>query len=165
MVDIALIIGAIAIVLAIVALGLGGYGLTKSSSEGTKGSPGPPGPPGPAGGPPGPPGPPGAGIAGSTGGTTCPGSPNCADLVKLKALLTYMEVSNNEIVFKTAPRFTEGMNIPLNKPINFGSEMRILSDGGHIILGKQSGCVSVYVRNDSRLFARAYQPMDDGRFC
>ncbi len=51
MVDVGLIIGGIAILLAIVALGLSGYGLTKTSTaiDGAKGSPGPPGPPGNSG--------------------------------------------------------------------------------------------------------------------
>jgi hypothetical protein len=66
MVDVGSIIGAIGIVLAIIALALAGYSLSKSSSEGPKG---PPGPPGPAGGPPGPPGPPGSGVAGTTAGS------------------------------------------------------------------------------------------------
>jgi hypothetical protein len=143
MVDVALIVGAVGIILAIVALAIAGYGLTKSSSEGQKG---PPGPPGPAGGPPGPPGPPGSGIAGTTAGSACPGIPNCVEFNKLKALLNYMDISNNRLVFK------EGFNIPDGKPILLGPNMRIDGINSHIRMGGSQGCNSFVVPNDGRIY-------------
>jgi hypothetical protein len=132
MVDVGLIVGAIGIILAIVALAIAGYGLTKSSSEGAKGPPGPPGPAGPAGGPPGPPGPPGSGVAGTTGGAPCPGIPNCAEFAKLKALLPYMEVSNNKLIFKEGilfnsnPTFSQGLSLPNAAPIYLGDTFTLV---------------------------------------
>ena len=86
MVDVGLIIGAIAIILAIVALGLGGYSLTKSSAKGTTG---PPGAPGPSNGPPGPPGPPGA--AGATAGGSSIGL-NSSEISKLRNFISSLQI-------------------------------------------------------------------------
>ena len=158
MVDVGLIIGAIAIVLAIVAIGLGGYALTKLGSGGTGGAKGPPGPPGPPGI---------TGASGLTGGsgTNCTNGPTCPNLVKLKLFLNYMDIINNQLVFKQQPLFDEGLKIPLDKKIDFGENMRINCDGAHIIFGTQGGCQCLYVRQDSSLYSRAYRVQNDARFC
>jgi hypothetical protein len=83
MVEVGLIVGGVAILIAIIALALGGYALTKSGKEGPKG---PVGPPGPAGGSvAGPPGSPGSQQGQGTG---CPATsiPTCDESLKLKKL-------------------------------------------------------------------------------
>ena len=110
MVDVGLIIGAVAIILAILALGLGGYSLTQSDS-GEKGSPGAVGPPGPPG------------IAGTTeGGTTCQTIllPTCGESAKLKLLLNYMDITNNQLVFTSRPTFNQGLYVPNSSTIGLG---------------------------------------------
>jgi hypothetical protein len=81
MVDIGLIVGGIAIFLAIVALALGGYGLTKSGTQGEKGPPGPPGSQGTTSG----------------GGSNCPGGPTCLELATLSKL---SKIINDEKIAK-----------------------------------------------------------------
>lgn len=118
-----LIIGGIAIILAIIALALGGYGLTRSG-----GPPGPPGPAGPAGpaSPAGSSGTPGN-TASNSGGLVCPGGQTCLENVRLKRLLEYIDISNNELIFKgptkfnVTPMFTSGLNILGGSSLNIGN--------------------------------------------
>jgi hypothetical protein len=124
MVDVGLIIGAIALIFAIVALALGGYGLTKSATEGSKGSPGPAGPVGPPGppngpqGPIGPPGPPGAGIIGTTGGAICPNKITCQDVGKLGDLAKILTNDKIEKLNVLMDKITLGTNKELNLDVN-----------------------------------------------
>lgn len=126
MVDVGLIVGAIALVFAIVALALGGYGLTKSGTgtEGSKGPPGPAGPVGPPGppngpqGPIGPPGPPGAGIIGTTGGAICPNKITCQEVGKLGALAKVLTDDKIEKLNVLMDKITLGTNKELNLDVN-----------------------------------------------
>lgn len=128
MVDVGLIVGAIAILLSLIGIGLGGYSLTKSGSEGPRGPAGPVGPIGPAG-------PPGSSSGGSgtggsssggsgTGGSgTCPSdkTPTCDEFLKLKKLLEKIDITDdkiifnsendNSVIFKSSPKFEKRINI------------------------------------------------------
>ena len=109
MVDVGLIIGVIAIVLAIAALVVGIYGLTKKSTTG-----GPPGPPGPANGPPGPTGPRGATGppgAGSTSGTSSTVLFNASQLAKLRTFADSFGVSGETFIFTKPITFTQPISI------------------------------------------------------
>jgi hypothetical protein len=127
MVDSGLIVGGLAIVLAIIALVIGGYALTKILSD-NKGPPGPPGPPGPSNGPPGPAGPPGPpGIRGATGISTSSGLscqtieiPNCGGMNTLLKFLNFIDISGDTLTFKNKPTFNQGLTIPKNQSISVG---------------------------------------------
>jgi hypothetical protein len=112
MADFGILVGSISFILAAVALAIGVYILIKPSAS--AGPPGPPGPPGSAGAT-------GqsSGGSGGSGTTTCPSGPSCAELTKLKSLLTYMDISNNELVFKSTPTFEAGANI------NAGTNLKV----------------------------------------
>ena len=175
MVDVGVIIGGIAILLAIIALALGGYGLTKSGS----GTAGPPGPPGPAGGPPGPPGPPGpAGAGGSPGtggtagggGSSCNNSaiPSCVQLAKLKDLTNYIDISSNATVtnYLSIPnsnlvmskRLGVGTNTP-KAPVDIrGCAQILVTDYG------DGGATSIVFQDNPNFNDRAVISAGDGCF-
>ena len=125
MVDAAgLIIGAVALIFAIIALALGGYGLTKSAPEGSKGPPGPIGPPGPPNGPPGPvgpvgpPGTPGTGTIGTTGGLPCPNKFTCEEVGNLSALAKILTNDKIEKLNVLMNQTTLGAEKQLNLDVN-----------------------------------------------
>lgn len=109
----------LALIIGIVAIGLGGFSLTQKGATSDKGPVGPPGPPGPAGGPPGPPGPPGGGGINTTG--CIPANvPTCEEFGRLRSLARLISIDGSGVTLN-ADLFMRGKSINIDD-WRFGKE-------------------------------------------